>query len=171
MKTPPILPNPFFQFLSASPTSSSTFLLVAFFHRQNGWFCHIWRYSTWSYGSTHWNPWHHSTRKTLLCVLCKKMWSLLRYDTLWFCTRYSDLVLHTHTQMHTYTEIHTAHTGNNRLTPLYKFILTAPAMCSYHLCTLHWINNLLISKIYFKEFHSVFAFQKLLSCRIHIPVE
>ena len=46
-------------------------------------------------------------------------------------------ITYSYTQMHTYTEIHTAHTGNNRLTPLYKFILTAPAMCSYHLCTLH----------------------------------
>ena len=44
-------------------------------------------------------------------------------------------------------------------------------MCSQQLSALHLMNNLLISKTYFLEFHSVFAFQKLLTCRSRIFVD
>ena len=44
-------------------------------------------------------------------------------------------------------------------------------MCSQQLCVLHRMNNLMISKYYFTEFHNVFAFQKLLSCRNHISID
>ena len=59
---------------------------------------------------------------------------------------------------------HTAHTGANRLTHPYKHMLTSPVMCSQKLCVIHWMNNLLTSK--FTEFHIVFAYQKLLTCKV-----
>ena len=36
-------------------------------------------------------------------------------------------------------------------------------MGSQQVSVLHWMNNLLISKFHFTEFHIVFAFQKLLA--------
>ena len=64
----------------------------------------------------------------------------------------------------------TLHTGANRPTHSYKYILTPSVMCSQQLHVLHRMNNLVISKIYFTEFHSVFGFQKLLTCRSHLSV-
>ena len=42
----------------------------------------------------------------------------------------------------THKQGHTAHTGANRLTHPYKYILTPPVMCSQQLSVLHWMNNL-----------------------------
>ena len=39
-----------------------------------------------------------------------------------------------------------------------NIILAPPVLCSQQLSELHCINNLLISKIYFTEFHNIFAF-------------
>ena len=50
----------------------------------------------------------------------------------------------------THTQRRTAHTEANRLTRPYKYIFT---MCLQQLSVLHLLNNLLISKIYFPEFH------------------
>ena len=47
---------------------------------------------------------------------------------------------------HINVQIHTGHTGTNRLTHMYKYILTAPVTCTQQLPTLHWMNNLLIQK-------------------------
>ena len=69
---------------------------------------------------------------------------------------------------HTHKQRHTAHSGANRLTYPYKYILISPFMCSQLLSVLHWINNLLISKIYFTESQNVFGFQKVLTCKSHI---
>ena len=38
---------------------------------------------------------------------------------------------------HIYRKRYTIHTGANRLTHLYKYILTAPVMCSLQLSVLH----------------------------------
>ena len=62
----------------------------------------------------------------------------------------------------------TLRTGANRLTHLYKHIITPPVRCSQHLSVSHGMNNL---KIYFIDFHNVFAFQKLLFCRSHVSVD
>ena len=45
---------------------------------------------------------------------------------------------------------HKAHTGASRLTHLYKHIYT-PVMCSQQLSLLHWMDNSLISKSYFRR--------------------
>ena len=45
---------------------------------------------------------------------------------------------------------------------------TPPVLCLHQLPGLHWMDHLLISKICFTEFHNVFAFKKLLTCRNHI---
>ena len=50
---------------------------------------------------------------------------------------------------HPQKQRHNAHKGVKRLTHPYKCILTP---------VLPWMNNLLISKIYFTEFHNVFVF-------------
>ena len=63
-----------------------------------------------------------------------------------------------------------AHRGY-RPTHSYKYRLTPSVMCSQQLYVLHRMNNLVISKIYFTEFHNVFAFQKLLTCRSHLSVD
>ena len=62
---------------------------------------------------------------------------------------------------------HTAHSGANRLTHSYKYILTPPVMCSQQLSALHWIIH------WYQKFsyHNVFSFQKLLTCRSHISVD
>ena len=65
-----------------------------------------------------------------------------------------------------HTNKHTAQTGANRLTHLHKYMLTTPAMCSQQQSVLQWMNNLLISKIHFKEFHNLSAFQRLLICSL-----
>ena len=97
-----------------------------------------------------------STRKTLMCVLCNKVSSLLRSDTLWFFTgtliwyhTYTQTNTHTHTHTHTHKD--TKHTRASRLTHPYKYIFISPAMCSQQLSLLHWMNNSLIPKIYFLQ--------------------
>ena len=50
-----------------------------------------------------------------------------------------------------HTQRHTAHSGTSKLTDPYKYIFTSPVMCSQQLPLLHWMNNSLISKIYFQE--------------------
>ena len=82
--------------------------------------------------------------KTLQHVLCNQQGvSLLSSNTwhgfllvLWFD------ITHAHKkQRH--------HTGANRLKRPYKHILTSPVLCSQQLSVLHWMNNLMIWKIYF----------------------
>ena len=67
-----------------------------------------------------------------------------------------------------YHKKHKAQTGVNRLTHQYKYTLTPRVRCSKQLSVLHWMNNLLISKIYLTEFHNVVAFQKLLTIEVTI---
>ena len=54
---------------------------------------------------------------------------------------------------------HATHSGSNSPTHPYKYIFSPLFMCSQQLSVSHWINNLLIQKIYFTVFHSVFAFK------------
>ena len=106
---------------------------------------------------------HMSRLGTFWCVLCNKVlvYQGLIHDVA-FC-KYSDLISHTKKR-------HTTHSGANRLTHPDKYILTSPVMCWQQLSVLHWMNNLLMSRIFFTETHNVFTFQKLLSCRSHISV-
>ena len=71
------------------------------------------------------DPWYLSTRITLLCV------------------------------SHTYMQRYTAHSGTNRLTPPYKYILIPPDTCSQKLSVLHWIIH------WYQKFtlHNVFLFK------------
>ena len=90
---------------------------------------------------------------------------------------YSDLISHTYTHTHTHTHAHAhtrrqiAHTDANGLTHPYKYMLTLPVMCSKQLPVLNWMNNFVASKIYILEFHDVFAFEKLLTCKNHKSVD
>ena len=48
---------------------------------------------------------------------------------------------------HTHIQTHTGHTGTNRLTHTYKYILIPYVMYTQQLPVLHWVNNLLIEKL------------------------
>ena len=67
---------------------------------------------------------------------------------------------HTHTYTHTHkdTQRHTVHIVANGLTHPFKYILTPPVTCLQQVSVLYWINNSLMSKFNFTEFHDVFAF-------------
>ena len=75
------------------------------------------------------------------------------------------------TWYHTNTRRLTAHTGANRMTYPYKYILTPPILCSEQLSVLHSMNKLLTSKINFTGFYNVLAVHKSLTCRSHISVD
>ena len=75
------------------------------------------------------------------------------------------------TWYHTNKRRHTAHTGANRMTYPYKYILTPPILCSEQLSVLHSMNKLLTSKINFTGFYNVLAVHKSLTCRSHISVD
>ena len=57
-----------------------------------------------------------------------------------------------------------------QLTQPCKYIVMPPVLCSQHMSVLYWMNNSLISKINFTDFHNVSAFRKLLTFRSHISV-
>ena len=65
-------------------------------------------------------------------------------------------------------QTHTGHTGTNRLTHIYKHILTPPVTCTQ---TATYTALKKITKIYFAEVENVFAFQKLLTCGSHISAD
>ena len=99
------LPLPLFQILSIPPTP----LLPVLFLWLNGWSHQIWCAILFNHnnGSTHVKSWWYlSTRRTLMCVLCNKVSSLMRPGPCGFFT--GTLIWH-HTQANTQT--HTAHSG------------------------------------------------------------
>ena len=57
----------------------------------------------------------------------------------------------THPHTHTFTKTHSTHSGTSRLIHPYKYIFTTPVMSSQQLFLLHWMNNSLISRIYFPQ--------------------
>ena len=135
-------PPPPFKFCPPPVLSFNLFLW------QNGWSCNIWC-AILVNGSTHVEPWFLNARRTLMCVLCNKASSLLMSDTwcsfllvLWFD------ITHTNTQ--------TVHSWASTLIHPHKYIFTPPVMCSQHLPFDDYINNSLISKIYF---HNEFLFK------------
>ena len=94
-----------FQILSIPPTP----LLPVLFLWLNGWSHQIWCAILFNHnnGSTHVKSWWYlSTRRTLMCVLCNKVSSLMRPGPCGFFT--GTLIWH-HTQANTQT--HTAHSG------------------------------------------------------------
>ena len=84
--SPPI----FFQIFSNpfSPNLNPHYFFVVLILWLSRWSCRIWCVILLNSimvcndkGSTHVEPWHYSTRRTLLCVLCNKTSSLLRSGT------------------------------------------------------------------------------------------
>ena len=107
LRRPPILPTPLFQILPNPPPHYSPCCFVSL----NEWLIlpDFMCYSTWwYYGSTHVKPWHHSTRRTLLCVSCSKVSSILKSDTCGFSLIFWFDIMH--------TQRHAVHTEANRLT-------------------------------------------------------
>ena len=141
MKTPPILPTaPLFSNFVLPPPSTpapARTLFVALFLWLNGWLRHIccvnfYLVTLWiQFAHNHVKPListYHT--KTMRCVLCKGVCS----------------------------QRHKAHTEANRLTRLYKCILTPPFMCSQQLSgiTLNELFADIKNLLYFIEFHNVF---------------
>ena len=81
----------------------------------------------------------------------------INFTEVWHNVFFGSALIWSHTRAHKPT----SHTGAKRLTHPYKYILTLPVMCWQQLSVLHWINNLLTSKLYVAEFHNLYAFQKL----------
>ena len=94
------------------------------------------------------------TDNALLCVFYATRHQIYwRFDTddmvfagtlIWYYTR---------------RQAHTVHAGTNRMTQIYKYILTPPLTCIQHLSVLHWINNLLIQKFYLQIFTRFLLFK------------
>ena len=59
---------------------------------------------------------------------------------------------HTHILTHMHTQRNTAPSEVSRLTHSCKYIFTPPVMCSKQLSLLQWMNNSLISKVYFPRY-------------------
>ena len=105
----------------------------------NGWLRHIWCAILLNSknGTTHAEPWYHSTRRTLMCVLCKKASSLLRLGT--YCGFLLVLWLDI-----THKHSNTQHTqGGSRLTHTYKYKYLNHLLCarSSYLCYIKWLNE------------------------------
>ena len=115
-----------------------------------------------------------STRKTLMCVLCNKVSSLLRSDTSWFFTG-TLIWYHTYTQTNTHTHTRTlTHTKtqstlgpvdwlNHINTYLYHLLCAHSSYLYYTEWIIHWYQKF--------TFYSVFSFQKLFTCKSHISVD
>ena len=89
---------------------------------------------------------HMSSLRTLMRVLRNQASNLLKSNAwcgfllvLWFDVTYKN----------THIKKHTAHSGASRLTRPYIF--TPTLMCSQQLALLHWMNNLLMSKLHFPQ--------------------
>ena len=93
---------------------------------------------SWMYPCRALGPWcvFYATR-------CQVYWGLTHVAFCW----YSDLI----SQTQTHTQTHTAYSGASRLTHPYKYIFSPTVMCSQQPSLLHWMNNSLISKIYFPQ--------------------
>ena len=97
-----------------------------------------------------------------------KVWDVMCFfsNTLIWC----NTPTHPHCHAHTQTETHTKHDPRDWINHT-KYILMPSVMCSQQLSVLHWMNNLETSKIYITEFHNIFAFQTLLTCKSHIYID
>ena len=61
----------------------------------------------------------------------------------------------------------TAHSGASRVTHPYKYIFSLPVVCSQQLSLLYWMNDSLISKIYFLQ---CLFFSKIFTCQSHLLI-
>lgn len=77
------------------------------------------------------------------------------WHIIWFLAG-TDLKLHKH--IYTHIHIHMSHSGTNKLSHPHKHIVIPHVMCLQQLSVLHWINNLLGSKINFPQYFFFFFF-------------
>ena len=112
----------------ATPNPTPSLLSVVLFLWLNRWSRHIWCAIVLNDNiDLHMSS--LSTRRTLMCVFCNNVSSLLSSDILWFLlVLWFDI---------TYTQTHTTHPGVSRLSHPYKYIFTPPVMCSQQLPLLH----------------------------------
>ena len=135
MQTPFIAYSPFFQILSNLPPPSPpmfnpTALFNVLFLWLNGWSCHIWCVILLSRIM----DLYMSSLGTLVPEVPYFVFYATRRQVYWGLTHnvffcwYSESISHTQTQ--TSTQKHIAHSGINRMTHLYNYILTPPVTCS-----------------------------------------
>ena len=153
---PAIPPTPFFQILSILPFPVSSdphphcsFCILLLW--LNGWSRHIWCATLLN---DIMDP-HMSSLGTLVPVLegtsCVFMHQGVKFNEVWYIMWVLLVITHTHTHTHTHTQSYTAHSGASALTHPYKYKFTPSVMCSQQWSLLHWMNNSLISKIYFPQ--------------------
>ena len=103
----------------------------------------LYKSHSWQRGPNHPVLWRHS----LYCLpsppYSNTMW-FFASTLIWYHTQ-------THTHTHTHTQRHNTLRGQCTDTHQHKYIFTPPVMCSQQLSLLHWMNNSLISKIYFPQ--------------------
>ena len=129
--------------VASNPTAAHSVVLFLWL---NGWSRHIW-FATFLNDIM---DVQMLSLRILMHVLCNKVSTLLRSDTwcrfllvLWF-----DI---THTNKHKHIQRHKTHLGASRPMHPCKYIFTPTVICSQQLSLLHWMNNSLISKIYFPQ--------------------
>ena len=113
------------------PTPNLTALPVVLFLWLNGWMCHLWcailLYDIMDVNML--GLWYLSTKRTLICVLCNKVSSVMRSDTWVFLLALWFNITHTqHTHMHPHTHTHIAHSGDSRLTHPCEYMFTPHVM-------------------------------------------
>ena len=172
-RPPYIAYPPFFQILYipfppnslSPPTPTPTGLSVVLFLWINGWSSHVWCAILLNYNM--------DLHMSGLCTLVPEgpwcVFYVTRRQVYWGLTHvvvfywYSDLISRTQT--------HTAHSGASRLTHSYKYIFTPPAICSQQLPLLNLMIKWIIHWCQKFIFQNVFSFQKLFTCKSHIPVD
>ena len=138
MKTPPMLPSPFFEILSnpihfpvfSNPTP--TVFSVVLFLWQNEWSRHIWCAILLNDNT----DLHMSSLGTLVPEGPWCVFYVTRRQVYWGLTHnvvFTGTLIWYHTHKHT----HKAHSGASRLTHPYKYLFTPPVMCWQQLPLLH----------------------------------
>ena len=93
-------------------------------------------------------------------VICAKAQQLVKPPRSILCNKASNLLTVWHgwhgfagtlIWYHRHRQKHTRHTGTNRLTHIYKYILTPSVICTQQLPVLHWMKTLLIQKFTFQR--------------------
>ena len=114
-------------------------------------------------GPTLVEPWYLSPGSYVFyAARCQVYW---RFDTDEMAFASTLIRYHTHEQIHVQN---TKESIDWHINIYWHHLGGVPDICSKQLPILHWINQSPISKIYFTEVNSIFAFQKLVTCRSHI---
>ena len=109
----------------------------------------LWIYTCWALV-----PCHMIYARTYKDLAIWSMQQGVKFTEVWYMMLFFTGTLiwyHTCTNTHTCEQRYTAHSGTNKLTHPYKYMLKPPVMCPQQLSRSHWMNNSLTSKMYFPK--------------------